>query len=162
MLTLDGTRFGRVVVSNEAVIRFPGGLVGFAADDAFVLLERGEARRVAYLQSVRSPGTCFPVVDGALFGRGYPSPPAPAVAAKAGLDPSALAILVIVAVREGRQLVANLLAPLVIDVPGRIGAQVVLDADSFSVAQPLNRVGVIQTGRSMCGPAGLRAASVQL
>ena len=44
MIRIEGTRFGLVEVEEEAVIALPNGLVGFPAEDKFVLLERGEGR----------------------------------------------------------------------------------------------------------------------
>ena len=86
MLTIEGTRFGDVSVPNEAIIHFPRGLIGFAAEDRFVLLERGPKSQIGYLQSVTTPKLCFPVVDGAVAGKDYPRPTAPELARDVGLS----------------------------------------------------------------------------
>ncbi len=137
MIRIEGTRFGLVEVEDEAVIRFPNGVIGFPEETGFVLLERGEERMVAYLQSVATPGLAFPVVDGAYFAD-YPQPSAETLAKSACIGIEDLAMLVIVAVQpKDKSLEANLLAPLVIDVKSRSGAQVVLDPRKYSAQTSL-------------------------
>ena len=138
MLTIEGTRFGDVSVPNEAIIHFPRGLIGFAAEDRFVLLERGPKSQIGYLQSVTTPKLCFPVVDGAVAGKDYPRPTAPELARDVGLSADDVAVLVVVAVSSpDKPLKANLLAPIVVDATSRTGAQVVLDHRRFTAAADL-------------------------
>lgn len=135
MLTIEGTRFGDVRVPDEAIIHFPRGLIGFAAEDRFVLLERGPKSQLGYLQSVTTPRLCFPVVDGAVAGEDYPRPAAPELARDAGLSADDVAVLVVVAVSTpDKPLKANLLAPIVVDAKSRTGAQVVLDHRRFTAS----------------------------
>ena len=132
MLTIEGTRFGDVSVPSEAIIHFPRGLIGFASEDRFVLLERGPKSQIGYLQSVTTPKLCFPVIDGAVAGEDYPSPTAPELARDVGLSAEDVAVLVVVAVSApDKPLKANLLAPIVVDAQSRTGAQVVLDHRRF-------------------------------
>jgi flagellar assembly factor FliW len=93
---------------------------------------------VAWLQSLDVPGLAFPVVDGACVGPAYPRPTPQELAKNAGLGSTDLALLVIVAA-TGQQngLVANMLAPLLVDLQSRTGAQVVLDHRVFSASAPL-------------------------
>ena len=133
MLTIEGTRFGEVNVADDAVIHFPRGLIGFADEDRFVLLERGPKSQLGYLQSVTTPKLCFPVIDGAAIGEDYPRPAATELAKEAGLPADDVAVLVVVAVSApDKPLKANLLAPLVVDAKSRTGAQVVLDHRRFA------------------------------
>lgn len=137
MIRIDGTRFGLIEVEEQAVIEFPNGLVGFPEEDRFVLLERGEGRLVGYLQSVKTAGLAFPVTDGGMFAD-YPEPSVEDLARNVDLGVEELAVLVIVAAKPGSQrLDANLLAPIIVDVNKRTGAQVVLDPRKFSAATSL-------------------------
>jgi flagellar assembly factor FliW len=137
MIRIEGTRFGVVEVDDQAVIDFPNGLVGFPQETRFVLLERGVGRPVGYLQSTRTPSLAFPVTDGSFF-PGYPDPPLAELARSVGLGDEDLAVLVIVATNsQTRSLEANMLAPLVVDVSTRQGAQVVLDARKYSATASL-------------------------
>jgi flagellar assembly factor FliW len=137
MIRIEGTRFGVVEVPEDTVITFPNGMVGFPKETRFVLLERGEGKLVGYLQSLATPSLAFPVTDGAYF-PDYPTPSTIELAQAAGIDTEDLALLVIVAAHpETKALVANLLAPLVIDVVSRVGAQCVLDSRKYSAAHSL-------------------------
>ena len=80
---------------------------------------------------------CFPVVDGALFGPDYPQPDAETLASRADVGGDDIAVLVVVAASPSKKLIANMLAPIVIDVVSRNGAQVALDHRTFSAAYPI-------------------------
>lgn len=137
MIRIEGTRFGDIELDDTRTIVFTRGLVGFPDAKRYVLLEPQSRGRVAWLQSLQSPELAFPVVDGASLPAGYPDPPPSQLAHDAGLGASELAVLIVVAVRKGQGLVANLLAPLIVDLETRSGAQVVLDPRKYSAAVPL-------------------------
>jgi len=138
MLVIEGTRFGRVEVDEQAVIRFPNGLVGFPQATSFILLEREEGKMIAYLQSVDHPELAFPIADGVIFGASYPSPSVEVLARQHSLVGADIALMVILAVNpQNKNLEANLLAPILVDVEARMGAQVVLDARKYSAQVPL-------------------------
>ena len=93
---------------------------------------------IAYLQSVDTPGLAFPIADGVIFGPTYPQPSIETLAGMHGLAGEDLALMIIVAVNpQTKNLEANLLAPIIVDVEARTGAQVVLDARKFSAQVPL-------------------------
>jgi flagellar assembly factor FliW len=71
------------------------------------------------------------------LGPDYPRPDATQIAHDAGLGSSDVAVLVIVAANKGRGLVANMLAPLIIDRSTRTGAQIVLDPRLYSAEAQL-------------------------
>ena len=138
MNELSGTRFGTIQVDEASTIHLPAGLIGFPSETRFVLI-RGEHARLAYLQSLTTPHLALAVVDAAVFGAGYPEPDAAALAHEAGLALDAeLAVLVPVALRDGEgRLVANQLAPIVVDSVARRAAQVVLDPRRYSTTAPV-------------------------
>lgn len=131
-MRIAGTRFGDIEIDDGKEIVFPRGLIGFAEARRYVLIEPRGRGSVAWLQSLEMPQLAFPVVDGAKIGGDYPRPPASELAQEAGLSAEDLALLVVVAAKKGEGLVANLLAPIVVDLESRTGAQVVLDPRRFS------------------------------
>lgn len=137
-MRLEGTRFGEIELEDSKAIVFPRGLIGFPEARRYVLLERGSRGPVAWLQSLDTPELAFPVIDGVTIGGSYPEPAPAKLAHEAGISESQLAILVVVAAEKGKGLVANLLAPLVVDLESRSGAQVVLDPRKYSAAAPLS------------------------
>jgi flagellar assembly factor FliW len=136
-MRVAGTRFGEIELEDGKAIVFPRGLIGFPDARRYVLLEPSAQRKVAWLQSLDTPELAFPVVDGALIGASYPNPAPAKLAHEAGIGESELAVLVVVAAQKGKGLVANLLAPLVVDLESRSGAQVVLDPREYSAAEPI-------------------------
>ena len=139
MIRLSKTRFGDIEVDDARTVTFPRGLIGFPDARRFVLLEPRGRAPVAWLQSIDVPELAFPVVDGACIDPSYPQPAPSELARGAGLGASELALMVIVAATgQQRNLVANMLAPLVVDLKTRTGAQVVLDHRLFSASAPLS------------------------
>ncbi len=137
MIRIEGTKFGTIEVAEDSVIHFPNGLVGFPAETKFVLLERSGGKLVGYLQSFRTPALAFPVMDGTSF-ENYPDPSVAVLANGVGLDTTDLACLVIVAAHPQTKLLqANMLAPILVDVASRTGAQCVLDPRKFSASHSL-------------------------
>jgi flagellar assembly factor FliW len=131
-MQLAGTRFGNIELDDAKAIVFPRGLVGFPDARRYVLLDAPSPGKVAWLQSLDVPELAFPVIDGSTVTGAYPDPPATKLANEAGLGGSDVALFIVVAVRKGKGLVANLLAPLVVDLEARSGAQVVLDPKRYS------------------------------
>jgi flagellar assembly factor FliW len=136
-MRVAGTRFGEIELDDAKTIVFSRGLIGFPEARRYVLLEPRGPGRVAWLQSLDIPELAFPVVDGAAITGSYPNPAPAKLAHDAGIAASDLAVLVIVAAAKGKGLVANLLAPLVIDLESRSAAQVVLDPTQYAAAVPL-------------------------
>jgi flagellar assembly factor FliW len=136
-MELAGTRFGDIELDDTKAIVFPRGLVGFPDARRYVLLDPQGAGQVAWLQSLDTPELAFPVVDGTSIDGTYPDPSPAKLAHEAGLGAGDVALLIVVAVKKGQGLVANLLAPLVIDLEARSGAQVVLDPRRYSASVPI-------------------------
>jgi flagellar assembly factor FliW len=137
MMQLAGTRFGDIEIDEAKAIVLPRGLIGFGDAKRYVLLEPRGTARVAWLQSLDVPPLAFPVIDGASLGAGYPEPAASELAKEAGLGAGEVVVLVVVCPRGAAGLMANLLAPIVVDLETRTGAQVVLDPKRFSPSVPL-------------------------
>jgi flagellar assembly factor FliW len=137
MMNVTGTRFGEIELDDGKAIVFPRGLIGFPNALRYVLLEPRGTGQVAWLQSLDTPELAFPVIDGAAIGASYPDPAPAKLAHEAGIGGAEIAVLVIVAAQQGKGLVANLLAPLVIDLESRSGVQVVLDPNRYSAAVPV-------------------------
>jgi len=138
-MKIAGTRFGTIEFDEQGTIWMPGGLHGFGTERRFILLEPPPGGQVAWLQSLTTPGLAFPVIAGVVFGRDYPDPSALDLARDARLlrtPTDEVTVLVVVAARPGAARIANLLAPIVVNVDTRTAAQVMLDRDLYSAATP--------------------------
>jgi flagellar assembly factor FliW len=133
-MQLANTRFGSIEFKDEKIITLSAGLVGFPEEKRFVLLEPTAGNDMAWLQSLSTPGLAFPVIDSASI---VPNPmyDTKQIAKEAGIASSDVSVLVIVAVStRGPKLIANLLAPIVLDAKTRKGRQVVLDGERYSAS----------------------------
>jgi flagellar assembly factor FliW len=138
------TRFGAMDIDDSKAIHFPTGMIGFPQETLFVLLEGKPGRAVSYLQSLRTPGLAFPVIDGGTIGDNYPQPTPTELASAVGIEMQEPAVLVVVAANGSPPtLFANLLAPIIVDAGERRAAQVVLDpvrySASFRIVPPAPR-----------------------
>lgn len=137
-MIIEGTRFGTIEVNDDATITLPSGMIGFANETRFVLLEPTQGRATGWLQSIDNPELAFPVINAAALGPAYPPNNLKDSARNAGVSDDELAVLVVVVARKNApQLVANLLAPVVIGANTRTGAQIVLDHRQYSASAPL-------------------------
>ncbi len=137
-MKLTGTRFGEIDVDAGTVITLRGGLIGFPNEERFVLLRPDAKKPVAWLQSLQTPALAFPVVESAQISPRYPVEKEKALAGQAGIGAGDVAVFVVISVRaRAPKVVANLLAPIVIDRASGAGAQIVLDAKKYSASTPL-------------------------
>jgi flagellar assembly factor FliW len=138
-MKISGTRFGVIEFDETRTITIPRGLVGFSEETRFILLEPGPGRTVAWLQSLITPELAFPVVAGEAFADDYPSPSAAELGRKARLTHAPgnrFSVLVVVASAPTTGRIANLLAPIIVNVDTLMAAQVVLDPEMYSAAEP--------------------------
>jgi len=140
-MEIAGTRFGTIEFDEQRAITMPGGIIGFSSEKRFVLLEPPPGRFVAWLQSMTTPELAFPVVAGVAFGPDYPQPNVRELGRRAQIIRSPkdeLVVLVVVAARRPTGRIANLLAPIIVNVDTRTGAQIALDPDVYSAAAPFD------------------------
>jgi flagellar assembly factor FliW len=137
-MRIEGTRFGQIEIEDAKVITLQHGLIGFPGETRFVLLRPATGSSIAWLQSLTTPELAFPVLNGDAIKPSYSAPELEGLAKNAAINAETLSVLVIVATRaQEPRMVANLLAPIVVDATSQRGAQVVLDATAYSAATPL-------------------------
>jgi flagellar assembly factor FliW len=140
VMQLNGTRFGQIEIDNARVITLKGGIIGFPGETRFVLLKSKADSAVSWLQSLATPSLAFPVVDGGAIARTYTTSAVEELAKQASLDAKDLSVLVIVVAKKDEpRLMANLLAPIVVNAESGKGAQVVLDSKDYSASTPIAR-----------------------
>lgn len=126
MVAFNTSRFGPVEVSEDRVIRFPAGLLGFPHLHRYVLIDYKDTP-LKWLQAVDDPGVAFIVAD--------PKSIAGDRTVTLGGDvvqflrierEDDLAVLLILRVESGK-VIANLNGPLAINSSRMLGVQAVLD-----------------------------------
>lgn len=136
-MNIDAPSSGAIDVESDRIIEFPNGLAGFEDCRRFSLFhpesESGTAPRYFILQSLDDAGVAFNIADPALFGFNYEISLTDAEAAALGLGDPAEAAVMVILVKEGEQLRANLKAPLVLNIRTRRGIQHVFSRLNYQV-----------------------------
>jgi flagellar assembly factor FliW len=141
--TIESNRFGRLEIADEAVIRFPAGLIGLPGS-RYTLVAREEGAAFVWLHSLEDPALAIPVTNPFRFFPDYEVELSDEEAARIGIsDPSEADVWVTVrAGARAEDFSANLLAPILVT-SGRIGGrgsrgwQVINDVPDMPVRAPL-------------------------
>ena len=135
---LLGTRFGAIEYTDEDILTFEDGLVGFPNLCTFVLLAHKPGSPFKWLQSIDEPALAFLVVDPAGYVPDY-EPRISTVDAQALVltEETPQLLLTTAAIPGGKveDMTLNLAAPVVVNLEARVGKQVVLDSDRFPTRQ---------------------------
>ena len=140
MNCFHSARFGELRYAHRDVINLPDGLIGLPRLRRWILLEMERPVPLKWLQSLDDGNFGFPVAEPGFFASAYEVAPPPGVLARLGCDSAEeLAVLIITTVHEGgSRLTGNLAAPLLIHLGTRLGAQVVIDDERWSLRQEID------------------------
>ena len=138
-MQIETSRFGEIEVSEDRVLEFSDGLVGFSGLKRFLVIDDESQAPFRWLQSLDEADLAYVAVEPKWLMSGYQVDLPPSVAAGLGItQPGDMSVLVIVTIPEDpREMTANLRGPLVFNAASRKGAQLILDDDSLS---PQHRV----------------------
>jgi flagellar assembly factor FliW len=156
-MQIDSTRFGRIEIPDEAVIRFPRGLYGLDGARSYCLLKHDEPGRFQWLQAADAPAIAMVVTDPFLFFASYeveiPDPAAELLRATAAADITLYTSITVSLDRQ--QIYTNLLGPLVINHRARLGMQVIQDTARYSTRH------LIGSGVQAFGRSGVQTGEVK-
>jgi len=139
-MNLETTRFGTVEIEENRVITFPTGLLGFSSYTEFVLLQPDEQGVFFWLQSTEAPDLAFVVTDPSLWLPDFQANIRKDQMEELGLDQLSDAQVLVIVNKRDDLLTSNLQGPLVINVEGRTGMQLVLADKRWSTRHELLRV----------------------
>lgn len=141
-MKLSTSRFGTMEISDEEILHFPSGLVGFPEARRFVLLNHREGSPFLWLQSVEDGTLAFVLTDPLLFKADYKIELGPEDLVELGLRKGAngFRALVVVNLSMGTSpsMTANLLGPIVINPHQRRAKQVILYRSGYSHRHPFD------------------------
>jgi flagellar assembly factor FliW len=139
--TINLPRFGVCTYGDSEVIRFPWGLPGFAAMRRFLVISVDGEQGYVWLQSLDDRSVAIPLCDPWSLFDDYEAPLP--LYAKQSLEietaDSFCLMCVLVARESEAETTINLLAPIVINLESRIGRQVTLENQRYSVRTPVKR-----------------------
>jgi flagellar assembly factor FliW len=139
-MQLETTRFGSVEIDDARVINFPSGMLGFSSYTSFVLLQPDEQGVFFWLQSTETPDLAFVVTDPALWIPDYKANIRREQMEDLGMTEIGDAQVLVVVNKREDVLSANLQGPLVVNVNGCTGMQLVLAYKKWSTRYELLRV----------------------
>jgi flagellar assembly factor FliW len=128
-MILQSKYFGRIEFAEEKIITFEHGIIAFEGMKRFFIIDNeDENNPLWWLQSVDDPEILFVVINPFTFKPDYDFELLPQDAEELQIEkPEDVVVLAIVVVPEDiKQMTANLLAPVIINIRQRKGKQVVL------------------------------------
>lgn len=144
-MKIDTKVFGEIEISDDKVITFENGIIGFPELKKFALLhdeERGTNVGIRFMQSLDEPAFAMPVMDPLLVKPDYDPEVNDELLAAAG-DVNADNILVLVTVtipKDLTQMSVNLQGPFVINVEEHKACQVIVESGDYPVKFPIYEI----------------------
>ena len=128
--------FGEIEVSEDKVITFENGIIGFPELKRFALLhdeEKGPGVGIRFMQSLDEPGFAMPVMDPLVVKPDYDPQVNDELLASAGnVTPDNILVMVTVSVPSDlTKMSVNLQGPFVINVEERKACQVIVENDDY-------------------------------
>lgn len=138
-INVESTRFGSFEVSEEIVLRFPQGMIGFPQHQQYVLIKQREDSVFMWLHSVTDPELAFPIVLPWAFYWEYEVKLSDEDLAAINVkNASQISILCVVNVgADVRKGSINLFSPVVINNELKVAKQVINTANGYSTRDPL-------------------------
>jgi len=160
MISIETARFGPIEVDGDALFEFPMGLLGFARQKRFVIVDHRGDSPFKWLQSVDDGSLAFILTDPLFFKPDYHVRVRKGELAVIGpVEEDDLVVSVIMTVPQNpRDMTANLLAPLVFNMANRKGMQLVMTDRRFPVKYQVFDA----EGRSPQARPGLEPKSISL
>jgi len=138
-MLIQTSRFGNIAISEEDVLSFPEGLLGFSDLDRFVLLDDPNDEIFAWLQSCEEPSIAFPILEPELFADSFTlSLSKSDLKALESEEVKGLRPFCIITIPEDpTMMTANLKAPIIINVAKKMGRQCVLQDNKLEIREPI-------------------------
>ncbi len=130
------SRFGQVQSSQEEVIIFPQGLIGFESSRHWLIVPDPENTDVAWLQSISQPQVALPMISPRKFAPEYKVNIPTRQLSPLKLRSTDRVYVLNVVSKSGRTLTANLRSPIVVNLTKRLACQVIT-TDALPLAMPI-------------------------
>ncbi len=138
-MKIQTSRFGMLDVSDDTILTFPSGLVGFPAFRRYVVLDPPEDADYQWFQSVDEPSLAFVIMDVDLLQTDFRTNLSGEGLAELDMTPAdSISIMAVITIPSDHldQATANLRAPLVVNGRTRQGKQLILH-ESIPLRYPL-------------------------
>ena len=134
--------FGEIEISEEKIVTFQDGIIGFPEMKRFALLhdeERGSGAGVRFLQSLDEPGFAMPVMDPLAVKPDYdPEVDDERLASAGRITEENLLVLVTVSIPgDLTQMSVNLQGPIIINIDEHKACQLIVENSNYPVKFPV-------------------------
>jgi len=138
-MLIETPRLGKVEVSEDRIVTFPEGLLGFRDFKRYFFHEPSPGSVLLWMQSVELPALAFVVTDPRILKADYEVKVTPAQLEPIGIpDPARAQVWVILTIPEDpARMTANLQGPIVVNPASRLGAQIVINEEGVSTRFPV-------------------------
>ncbi|MBQ7775444.1 MAG: flagellar assembly protein FliW [Lachnospiraceae bacterium] len=137
--------FGEIEISEEKIITFPSGIIGFPEMTKFTLLydeEQGTGAGLRWLQSLDEPTFAMPVMDPLIVKEDYNPEVEDELLKGIGTitGENLLALVTVTVPADLTKMSVNLQGPIIINVDERKACQVILDSEEYPVKYPIYEI----------------------
>ena len=134
--------FGTVEITDDKIITFENGIIGFPELKHFTLLhddEAGTDAGIRFLQSMEEPGFAMPVMDPLIVKQDYDPVVEDELLAGIGeLNENNVLVMVTVTVPSDlTKMSVNLQGPIIINVEKRLAVQLIVENKDYPVKYPI-------------------------
>ena len=134
--------FGDVEISDDKIITFDDGIIGFPDLKHFAIMhdeEKGSDAGIKYFQSVEEPGFAMPVMDPLMVCENYnPQVNDELLTPLGELKDDNIIVLVTVTVpTDLTKMTVNLQGPIIINADEKKGAQIIVEGTDYPVRFPI-------------------------
>jgi flagellar assembly factor FliW len=137
-LTFRSPELGDVPYRATDVVRFPQGLPGFERLRDFLIVTREECAPFVFLASLEEPTVALPLLPWTVAAGAHAAAlPGGGGRESAGPGPAIACYAVVSIGAQGREVIANLRAPVLVDLDDRTGRQVILADETLPLTAPV-------------------------
>lgn len=137
--------FGEIEISDEKIITFPNGIIGFPEMTKFTMIydeEQGTAAGIRWLQSMDEPAFAMPVMDPLLVKEDYNPEVDDELLKSIGkvTEENILVLVTVTVPSDLTKMSVNLQGPIIINVDERKACQVIVDTEGCPVKYPIYEI----------------------
>jgi flagellar assembly factor FliW len=136
-MDIETSRFGMITVSDERIVTFTKGLLGFPGSTQFALVQTSDENYFFWLQSTTDANLAFVVTDPSTFFKDYEVPIREETQLDLELTDAAAAQVFVICNKIGDWLTGNMLGPIVVNAANCLATQIVLTDKKWNTRQPL-------------------------
>ena len=139
MTMVETSRFGSLSITEQDIITFPEGMLGFSKITQYVLVERVDDALFLWLQAVKKPTVAFPLLEPQIFEMNYKVELLEEDRKQLALkDLKHAKVFSIVTIpTDPTKMTANLKAPIVINLKNRLAKQVILHELDYPIRKAI-------------------------